>query len=48
MPNTQAPILDVPDNGGEFAVDDGQNQASILEVSDLEVEFAVDDGKIKV
>ncbi|MGL5462913.1 MAG: ATP-binding cassette domain-containing protein, partial [Aeromonas veronii] len=48
MPNTQAPILDVPDNGGEFAVDNGQHPAPILEVRDLEVEFAVDDGKIKV
>ncbi len=48
MPNTQAPILDVPDNGGEFAADSGQHPAPILEVRDLEVEFAVDDGKIKV
>ena len=48
MPNTQASILGVPDNGGEFAVDNGQHPAPILEVSDLEVEFAVDDGKIKV
>ncbi|HEH9429741.1 TPA: ABC transporter ATP-binding protein [Aeromonas sobria] len=48
MPNTQAPILDVPDNGGEFAADRGQNQTPILEVRDLEVEFSVDDGKIKV
>ncbi|MGL4505282.1 MAG: ABC transporter ATP-binding protein, partial [Aeromonas sobria] len=48
MPNTQASILDVPDNGVEFAADNGQHQAPILEVRDLEVEFAVDDGKIKV
>ncbi|MGL5091316.1 MAG: ABC transporter ATP-binding protein, partial [Aeromonas sobria] len=48
MPNTQASILDVPDNGVEFAADNGQHQAPILEVRDLEVEFAIDDGKIKV
>ncbi|MBP6071836.1 MAG: ABC transporter ATP-binding protein [Aeromonas sp.] len=48
MAETQAPILDVRENGGKFTADGGQGMAPILEVSDLEVEFAVDDGKIKV
>ena len=48
MAETQAPILDVRENGGKFTADGGQGIAPILEVSDLEVEFAVDDGKIKV
>ncbi|MGY3890380.1 ABC transporter ATP-binding protein [Aeromonas mytilicola] len=48
MAETQAPILDVRENGGKFTADGGQGRAPILEVSDLEVEFAVDDGKIKV
>lgn len=48
MAETQAPILDVRENGGRFTADGGQGMAPILEVSDLEVEFAVDDGKIKV
>ncbi|WP_429165252.1 ABC transporter ATP-binding protein [Aeromonas rivipollensis] len=48
MTETQAPILDVRDNGGQFTADNGQGRAPILEVRDLEVEFAVDDGKIKV
>lgn len=48
MAETQAPILDVRENGGKFTADGGQSMAPILEVSDLEVEFAVDDGKIKV
>ncbi|MFG0764076.1 ABC transporter ATP-binding protein [Aeromonas media] len=48
MAETQAPILDVRDNGGKFTADNGQGRAPILEVRDLEVEFSVDDGKIKV
>ncbi|MFM4859451.1 ABC transporter ATP-binding protein [Aeromonas media] len=48
MAETQAPILDVRENGGKFTADGGQGMAPILEVSDLEVEFAVDDGKIEV
>ncbi len=48
MTGTQAPILDVRDNGGKFTADNGQGRAPILEVRDLEVEFSVDDGKIKV
>ena len=48
MAGTQAPILDVRDNGGTFTADNGQGRAPILEVRDLEVEFSVDDGKIKV
>ncbi|MBS4640120.1 ABC transporter ATP-binding protein [Aeromonas media] len=48
MAETQAPILDVRENGGKFTADGGQGMAPILEVSNLEVEFAVDDGKIKV
>jgi peptide/nickel transport system ATP-binding protein len=48
MAETQAPILDVRENGGKFTANGGQGMAPILEVSDLEVEFAVDDGKIKV
>jgi len=48
MTETQAPILDVRDNGGKFTADNGQGRAPILEVRDLEVEFSVDDGKIKV
>ena len=48
MAETQAPILDVRENGGRFTADGGQGMAPILEVSDLEGEFAVDDGKIKV
>ena len=48
MAETQAPILDVRDNGGTFTADNGQGRAPILEVRDLEVEFSVDDGKIKV
>ena len=48
MAETQAPILDVRENGGKFTADGGQGMAPSLEVSDLEVEFAVDDGKIKV
>ena len=48
MAETDAPILDVRDNGGTFAADNGRGRAPILEVRDLEVEFAVDDGKIKV
>ncbi|MFM4667726.1 ABC transporter ATP-binding protein [Aeromonas media] len=48
MAETQAPILDVRENGGKFTADGGQGMAPILEVSDLEVEFAVDDGKVKV
>ncbi|MGE6184936.1 ABC transporter ATP-binding protein [Aeromonas media] len=48
MAETQAPILDVRENGGKFTADGGQGMVPILEVSDLEVEFAVDDGKIKV
>lgn len=48
MTETQAPILDVRDNGGTFTADNGQGRAPILEVRDLEVEFSVDDGKIKV
>ncbi|MCY9821109.1 ABC transporter ATP-binding protein [Aeromonas media] len=48
MAETQAPILDVRENGGKFTADGGQGMAPILEVSDLEVEFVVDDGKIKV
>ncbi len=48
MTETQAPILDVRDNGGQFTADNGQGRAPILEVRDLEVEFSVDDGKIKV
>ncbi|MBP9677972.1 MAG: ABC transporter ATP-binding protein [Aeromonas sp.] len=48
MAETQAPILDVRENGGKFTADGGQGMAPIFEVSDLEVEFAVDDGKIKV
>ena len=48
MAETQAPILDVRDNGGTFTADNGQGRGPILEVRDLEVEFSVDDGKIKV
>ncbi|MFQ2107477.1 ABC transporter ATP-binding protein [Aeromonas sp. Marseille-Q5825] len=48
MAETQAPILDVRDNGGTFTADNGQGRVPILEVRDLEVEFSVDDGKIKV
>ncbi len=48
MAETQAPILDVRDNGGKFTADNGQGRVPILEVRDLEVEFSVDDGKIKV
>ncbi len=48
MAETQAPILDVRDNGGKFTADNGRGRAPILEVRDLEVEFSVDDGKIKV
>ena len=48
MAETQAPILDVRENGGKFTADNGQGRAPILEVRDLEVEFSVDDGKIKV
>ena len=48
MAETQAPILDVRENGGKFTADGGQGRAPILEVGDLEVEFSVDDGKIKV
>ncbi|QJT20866.1 ABC transporter ATP-binding protein [Aeromonas media] len=48
MTGTQAPILDVRDNGGKFTADNGQGRAPILEVRDLEVEFSIDDGKIKV
>ncbi|WP_338892607.1 ABC transporter ATP-binding protein [Aeromonas rivipollensis] len=48
MAETDAPILDVRDNGGTFTADNGRGRAPILEVRDLEVEFAVDDGKIKV
>ncbi|MDM5121125.1 ABC transporter ATP-binding protein [Aeromonas rivipollensis] len=48
MAETDAPILDVRDNGGQFTADNGQGRAPILEVRDLEVEFSVDDGKIKV
>ncbi|MGE6123096.1 ABC transporter ATP-binding protein [Aeromonas rivipollensis] len=48
MADTQAPILDVRDNGGTFTADNGRGRAPILEVRDLEVEFSVDDGKIKV
>ena len=48
MAETDAPILDVRDNGGKFTADNGRGRAPILEVRDLEVEFAVDDGKIKV
>ncbi len=48
MTETDAPILDVRDNGGKFTADNGQGRAPILEVRDLEVEFSVDDGKIKV
>ncbi|MFM4975455.1 ABC transporter ATP-binding protein [Aeromonas rivipollensis] len=48
MAETQAPILDVRENGGKFTADGGQGMAPILEVRDLEVEFSVDDGKIKV
>ena len=48
MAETDAPILDVRDNGGKFTADNGRGRAPILEVRDLEVEFSVDDGKIKV
>ncbi|MFM4850493.1 ABC transporter ATP-binding protein [Aeromonas rivipollensis] len=48
MAETQAPILDVRDNGGTFTADNGRGRGPILEVRDLEVEFSVDDGKIKV
>ena len=48
MTGTQAPILDVRDNGGKFTADNGKGRAPILEVRDLEVEFSIDDGKIKV
>ncbi|MEZ6930766.1 ABC transporter ATP-binding protein [Aeromonas sp. S16(2024)] len=48
MAETDAPILDIRDNGGKFTADNGQGRAPILEVRDLEVEFSVDDGKIKV
>ncbi|WP_393936040.1 ABC transporter ATP-binding protein [Aeromonas rivipollensis] len=48
MTETQAPILDVRNNGGQFTADNGRGRAPILEVRDLEVEFSVDDGKIKV
>ncbi len=48
MAETQAPILDVRDSGGQFTAENGQGRAPILEVRDLEVEFSVDDGKIKV
>ncbi|MNO50364.1 Oligopeptide transport ATP-binding protein OppD [compost metagenome] len=48
MAETEAPILNVRENGGKFTADNDKGRAPILEVRDLEVEFTVDDGKIKV